>query len=122
MRHHSPACSYALKQLIKEVQPTHILIEAPSSFDTILEQLLHIGVKPPVAVLCQTQKNIAEPTKSQYTTDQQTTSSEPKTEDNTSDLTPKSITYSAFLSILSLLTGVVSNANGKKTTGQYTIY
>ena len=96
VRHHSPACSYALKQLIKEVQPTHILIEAPSSFDTILEQLLHSGVKPPVAVLCQTQKDIAEPTKSQNTTDQQTTSSEPKTEDNISDLTPKSITYSAF--------------------------
>ena len=86
VRHHSPACSYALKQLIKEVQPTHILIEAPSSFEAIIEQLLHSDTKPPIAVLCQTEKNI----------DQLMTSSEPETEDDTDDITPKSITYSAF--------------------------
>ena len=89
VRHHSPACSYALKQLIKEVQPTHILIEAPSSFEAIMAQLLHSDTKPPIAVLCQTKKNI----------DQLITSSEPETEDDTDDtddITPKSITYSAF--------------------------
>ncbi len=89
VRHHSPACSYALKHLIEEVQPTHILIEAPSSFETIMEQLLHSDTKPPIAVLCQTEKTI----------DLLITSSEPETEDDTDDaydITPKSIIYSAF--------------------------
>lgn len=85
VRHHSPACSYALKHLIEEVQPTHILIEAPSSFATIIDQLLHSDTKPPIAVLCQTEISTFQPTTLLDTT-----------EDDTDDLTPESITYSAF--------------------------
>lgn len=85
VRHHSPACSYALKQLIEEVEPTHILIEAPSSFDTILQQLLDSDTKPPIAVLCQTEKKLTQSTELPYTT-----------EDNIDNLNPKSNIYSAF--------------------------
>ena len=85
VRHHSPACSYALKHLIEEVQPTHILIEAPSSFATIIDQLLHCDTKPPIAVLCQTEISTFQPTTLLDTT-----------EDDTDNLTPESITYSAF--------------------------
>ena len=85
VRHHSPACSYALKQLIEEVEPTHILIEAPSSFDTILQQLLDSDTKPPIAVLCQTEKKLTQSTELPYTK-----------EDNIDNLNPKSNIYSAF--------------------------
>lgn len=55
VRHHSPACSYALRQLIHQVKPTHVLIEAPASFVKILEHLHHQQTQPPIAILCQTQ-------------------------------------------------------------------
>lgn len=54
IRHHSPACSYAIRQLISQVKPTHVLIEAPSSFAGILDHLLNKQTRPPIAILCQT--------------------------------------------------------------------
>ena len=36
IRHHSPACAFALKHYIQTLQPTHILIEAPHRFQFLL--------------------------------------------------------------------------------------
>jgi hypothetical protein len=55
IRHHSPACAYALKQYIDEIKPTHILIEAPSSFEFIIESLQNQATKPPIAIFAQAQ-------------------------------------------------------------------
>jgi len=51
IRHHSPACAWAVCDLIREVKPTHILIEAPKDFETHINNLLHIETKPPVAIV-----------------------------------------------------------------------
>lgn len=50
VRHHSPACAWAVRELIREVRPRHVLIEAPADFDGHIPLLLHAGTKPPVAV------------------------------------------------------------------------
>ncbi|OCG58619.1 hypothetical protein A9G40_09075 [Gilliamella sp. Nev3-1] len=59
VRHHSPACSYAVRQLINQIKPTHVLIEAPASFSSILDELLHHETEPPIAILCQADIQIA---------------------------------------------------------------
>ncbi|MBL0866803.1 4-aminobutyrate aminotransferase [Pectobacterium carotovorum] len=53
VRHHSPACAYGLLSLIDDIQPDHILIEAPVSFNHLLPDLLHPDAKPPIAVMGQ---------------------------------------------------------------------
>lgn len=53
IRHHSPACAYALKQLIGEVRPVAVLIEGPETFTDSIPLLLHQQTSPPVAVLAQ---------------------------------------------------------------------
>ena len=55
IRHHSPACAYALKKYIAEIQPTHILIEAPTSFEFLIESLQDIETQPPIAIFAQAQ-------------------------------------------------------------------
>lgn len=58
IRHHSPACSFALLSYIKSINPTHILIEAPHSFNALIPDLLSSDTKPPIAIFNQaTQKN-----------------------------------------------------------------
>ena len=63
IRHHSPACAYALKHYIKQLKPTHILIEAPHSFSFLLEGLLDADTHPPIAIFAQSQKQSAATTK-----------------------------------------------------------
>lgn len=53
VRHHSPACAYALKHYIEQLKPTHILIEGPESFNFLLPSLLHQDTAPPVAIFAQ---------------------------------------------------------------------
>lgn len=53
VRHHSPACAYALKHYIEQLQPTHILIEGPDSFEFLLPSLLNTETAPPVAIFAQ---------------------------------------------------------------------
>lgn len=53
VRHHSPACALALRQLIREVRPAAVLIEGPDEFDQLLPLLLDARTRPPVAVLSQ---------------------------------------------------------------------
>ena len=55
IRHHSPACAFALKHYIQTLQPTHILIEAPHSFQFLLEALLEENTQPPIAIFAQAQ-------------------------------------------------------------------
>lgn len=50
VRHHSPACAWAVRALIQDVQPTQILIEAPVDFEPMIELLLHEETRPPVAI------------------------------------------------------------------------
>jgi len=50
IRHHSPACAWAVRELIQEIKPDQILIEAPQDFETHIESLLHFETVPPVAV------------------------------------------------------------------------
>lgn len=40
IRHHSPACAIQVQRYIAQIQPTHVLIEAPHSFEALLPQLL----------------------------------------------------------------------------------
>lgn len=51
VRHHSPACAWALRLMLREIAPRQILIEAPSDFEAVLEVLNDPALKPPVAVV-----------------------------------------------------------------------
>ena len=53
IRHHSPACAYAVRHLIQHIQPSHILIEAPQSFQPLLPDLLSPDTVPPIAIFAQ---------------------------------------------------------------------
>lgn len=53
VRHHSPACSTALKHWLEALKPQRILIEAPQAFMSLLPLLQHPDTQPPVAVLAQ---------------------------------------------------------------------
>ena len=55
IRHHSPACAYATLQALQQLQATHVLIEAPRSFNGLIADLQHPESQPPLAVLCQTE-------------------------------------------------------------------
>ncbi|WP_299589094.1 DUF5682 family protein [uncultured Tateyamaria sp.] len=51
IRHHSPACAWALSALISEVKPSQVLIEAPADFSEQIPLLLDPDTKPPVALV-----------------------------------------------------------------------
>ena len=50
IRHHSPACAWAVRALIREMQPSRVLIEAPIDFATHVEMLAHAETRPPIAI------------------------------------------------------------------------
>jgi len=50
IRHHSPACSIYLRQLLDSVQPDAVLIEGAVDFNRQLETLLDAQTVPPVAL------------------------------------------------------------------------
>src|SRR5215510_14467081 len=50
IRHHSPACSWHLAKLIRELKPSAVLVEGPSSFTPFIPTILDPGTKPPVAI------------------------------------------------------------------------
>ncbi|MFT0210987.1 DUF5682 family protein [Pseudomonas sp. F1_0610] len=54
VRHHSPACAFAVRNQIEQLKPTHILIEAPNSFNSLIPDLLSEESSPPLAILGQT--------------------------------------------------------------------
>src|SRR5215469_6824884 len=50
IRHHSPACSWHLDRLIRNLKPSSILVEGPASFTPFIPTILDSGTKPPVAI------------------------------------------------------------------------
>jgi len=56
IRHHSPACAWALQHLLRDVQPAAILIEGPDDLTHLLPLLQHTQTRTPVALLCQARR------------------------------------------------------------------
>jgi Family of unknown function (DUF5682) len=50
IRHHSPACSWHLEKLIRELRPSAVLVEGPGSFTPLIPAILDPDTKPPVAI------------------------------------------------------------------------
>jgi hypothetical protein len=50
VRHHSPACSWQLHQLLSETRPSTILVEGPRSFTSLIPQLVHPEARMPLAI------------------------------------------------------------------------
>lgn len=53
VRHHSPACALALREMLRELRPSAVLIEGPDDLDHLLPLLQHADTRAPVALLCQ---------------------------------------------------------------------
>lgn len=53
VRHHSPACSLALRHMLRELKPAVVLIEGPDDVGTLLPLLNDPLTKAPVAIVCQ---------------------------------------------------------------------
>lgn len=53
VRHHSPACAWALRELLRELRPAAILIEGPDDVNSLLPLMSEAQTRPPVAWLCQ---------------------------------------------------------------------
>lgn len=60
IRHHSPACAWALRALIRELRPRAVLIEAPIDFEAQIELLLDRATKPPVAIAALIERPVGE--------------------------------------------------------------
>jgi hypothetical protein len=50
VRHHSPACAAAVEQAFVRYRPSHVLIEGPRSFDSLVELLCHPEAEFPLAI------------------------------------------------------------------------
>ena len=50
IRHHSPACAWALREMIRAVRPAAVLIEAPIDFQHHIDLLLDDETRMPVAI------------------------------------------------------------------------
>ena len=50
VRHHSPACAWHVARLIRELQPTTILVEGPDSFSPLIPTILDPATKAPIAI------------------------------------------------------------------------
>src|SRR6476660_9830134 len=50
VRHHSPACAWAIRRWIREHRPRAVLVEGPDDFQPLLPHLLHEKCVPPVAI------------------------------------------------------------------------
>lgn len=50
IRHHSPACAWAVRELIRSVRPECVLVEAPVDLVSHIDTLLDESTRPPVAI------------------------------------------------------------------------
>ena len=57
IRHHSPACAFAVSALIAEIGPESVLIEGPEEFGALLPDLVSDECVPPVAILSHTDQS-----------------------------------------------------------------
>jgi hypothetical protein len=58
VRHHSPACAFALRALLREVRPAAVLVEGPDDLNALLPLLQHAQTTAPVAWLCQSTRQV----------------------------------------------------------------
>ena len=59
VRHHSPACALALREMLRELRPAAVLVEGPDDLDHLLPLLQHADTRAPVALLCQSRRQAA---------------------------------------------------------------
>ncbi|UXN06198.1 DUF5682 family protein [Bartonella sp. HY761] len=57
VRHHSPACAFAVRLLLDEIKPKTVLIEGPNHYDRLIDQIIDDGTVPPVAIVTFPSKN-----------------------------------------------------------------
>src|SRR5437879_527772 len=50
VRHHSPACAWHVRRLIRELRPKHVLIEGPRDATPLIPFLTHERTRMPVAI------------------------------------------------------------------------
>jgi hypothetical protein len=50
VRHHSPACAAAVEKAFARYRPSHVLIEGPRSFDSLVDLLCHPEAEYPLAI------------------------------------------------------------------------
>ena len=50
VRHHSPACAYHVRQLIREWEPDCVLIEGPENASRLIPVMVHQDTAAPVAI------------------------------------------------------------------------
>ena len=60
IRHHSPACAWHIRQLIRSHKPWAVLIEGPHSFNALIPLLLERKTKPPIAIYSQCREALAD--------------------------------------------------------------
>jgi len=58
VRHHSPACAFALRRLLHDVRPAAVLIEGPDDLEALLPLLCDERTRAPVAFLCQAEREL----------------------------------------------------------------
>lgn len=51
VRHHSPRAARALRALLEQVRPSHVLVEAPADAEALLPLLTDPDSEPPIAIL-----------------------------------------------------------------------
>ncbi len=56
IRHLSPAGAYYVREFLDKIQPELVLIEGPSDFTELMEDLAQADVRPPVAVMAYTRQ------------------------------------------------------------------
>lgn len=51
IRHHGPGCARSLRRALDESRPDVVVLEGPPDAEGVLSWVLHVGLKPPVALL-----------------------------------------------------------------------
>jgi len=57
IRHHSPACAWAVRELIRDVRPQRVLIEAPADLVEHIDVVLDGETRPPVAIAAMVERD-----------------------------------------------------------------
>jgi hypothetical protein len=92
IRHHSPACAWALQHLLRDIKPEAILIEGPDDVGHLLPLLQHAQTRAPVALLCQARRQ-------RPVVDAQAVDAEPPGEYQSPELTPETPVTPAVLHV-----------------------
>ena len=52
VRHHSPACAWHIRRMIRRLKPDAVLIEGPENAQSLIPVMTHEDTKAPFAVYC----------------------------------------------------------------------